>query len=245
MTRRTVVSTGLAGAVAAGGAAQAPAAADGIRSRMESKKPLTWVFTGDSITHGAAHTLGCRSYPEHIAERIRWEMRRVRDMVINTGISGDRLHRMMTEFDWRVGRFQPDVVSINFGMNDCTAGPDGHEVFRKALIDCRDRVAALGAQLVVHTPNFIHFPADPGRKDLPAYVEIVSKFAAAHSVPLVDHYAEWSVPARSEPAHRLLALLNDGAIHPNQYGHILMAATTMRTMGIYDAASATGRLFVP
>jgi acyl-CoA thioesterase I len=239
ISRRTAITTALAAPL------MQAAATDGIQALLDSKKPLTWVFTGDSITHGAAHTLGWRSYPEHLAERIRWEMRRVRDMVINTGISGDRLHRMMAEFDARVGRFQPHIVSINFGMNDCVAGADGRETFRKALADCRDRVQALQAQLIVHAPNFIHYPADPARKDLGAYVEIVREFAAMHKLPLVDHYAEWSEPARSQPPHKLLTLLNDGAIHPNQYGHILMAKATMRAIGIFDAQSATGRLFVP
>ena len=49
------------------------------------------MFTGDSITHGALHTMGWRSYPEHFAERVRWELGRMRDIVINTGISGDRM----------------------------------------------------------------------------------------------------------------------------------------------------------
>ncbi|MBL8216978.1 MAG: SGNH/GDSL hydrolase family protein [Bryobacterales bacterium] len=240
MTRRTAIGTGMAAALL-----QAAGVTDGIKALLDTKKPLTWVFTGDSITHGASHTLGWRSYPEHLAERIRWEMRRVRDMVINTGISGDRLHRMLPEFEARVGRFQPQIVSVNFGMNDCVAGAEGREVFRKSLGECRERVQALGAQMVLHAPNLIHYPADAARKDLAAYVEIVREFAAMHRLVLVDHYAEWSVPARSQPAHRLLMLLNDGAIHPNQYGHILMAHTTMRALGIFDAQSATGRLFVP
>ena len=62
---------------------------EGIKTLLAGKDPVMWVITGDSITHGALHTLGWRSYPEHFAERVRWELRRVRDIVINTGISGD------------------------------------------------------------------------------------------------------------------------------------------------------------
>jgi len=51
---------------------------------------LTWVITGDSITHGAWFTKGARSYPEHLAERVRGELLRFRDIIINTGVSGDR-----------------------------------------------------------------------------------------------------------------------------------------------------------
>ncbi|MBL8294024.1 MAG: SGNH/GDSL hydrolase family protein, partial [Bryobacterales bacterium] len=78
-----------------------------IREKLSGKEPLTWVFTGDSITHGALHTMGWRSYPEHFAERVRWELRRVRDIVINTGISGDRMPRLVGDAEWRVHRFRP------------------------------------------------------------------------------------------------------------------------------------------
>jgi hypothetical protein len=37
----------------------------------DKETALTWVLTGDSITHGAWFTNGARSYPEHLAERVR------------------------------------------------------------------------------------------------------------------------------------------------------------------------------
>ena len=42
---------------------------DRIKALLAGNDALTWVITGDSITHGALHTLGWRSYPEHFAER--------------------------------------------------------------------------------------------------------------------------------------------------------------------------------
>ena len=60
-----------------------------IKAILETKTPVKWVFVGDSITHGAKHTFGARSYPEIFGERIRWELRRVRDVIINTAISGN------------------------------------------------------------------------------------------------------------------------------------------------------------
>src|SRR5262245_43171096 len=95
--------------------AKRPAPASGIAGVKEllgRKEPLTWVFTGDSITHGALHTKGWRSYPEHFAERVRWELKRMRDIVVNTGISGDRAQGLLPDIDWRVLHLKPDVVSV-------------------------------------------------------------------------------------------------------------------------------------
>ena len=118
------------------GLAQAATAAEKdlfqpIRQLFKDTTPVTWVFTGDSITHGALHTMGWRDYPQHFAERVRWEMSRYRDVVINTGISGDRMPGLLKDADWRVYRFQPKVVSLMMGMNDCTAGAAGRDEYRK------------------------------------------------------------------------------------------------------------------
>ena len=40
-----------------------------IKRLLEREQALTWIFTGDSITHGAAHTIGWRDYTELFCER--------------------------------------------------------------------------------------------------------------------------------------------------------------------------------
>ena len=49
--------------------------------------PVTWVFLGDSITQGVRHTRGRRGYVEHFAERVRGELGRRSDAVVNSGVS--------------------------------------------------------------------------------------------------------------------------------------------------------------
>src|SRR5437763_5221077 len=175
--------------LAAGTQAAAPGdgGVEGIKRLLGGQKALTWVFTGDSITHGALHTLGWRSYPEHFAERVRWEMRRMRDVVINTGISGDRTGGLLKDLDWRVLRFKPDVASVMLGMNDCSAGQAGRETFRKNLSAIVEKVQAAGAIPLLHTPNTIFVKNAGSRADLPAYADIVRDLAAKSKLALVDH----------------------------------------------------------
>lgn len=248
MERRKLILGGLAALPAqalAGAQARADVAAafQPVRALLDEKDPITWVFTGDSITHGAEHTLGWRSYPEHFAERVRWELRRKRDMVVNSGISGDRLPRLMGELDWRVMRFRPRLVSLMMGMNDCVEGPDGRAKFRASLEQFSAALEAERALLLLHTPNLIFYPLAAQRKDLPAYVDIIRDFARKRNVALVDHYREWSESRKTEDDQ--LVLLAGGAIHPNQYGHIYMAQVIFRRLGIFDPASPVCRLFVP
>ncbi len=223
-----------------GGAAFEP-----IQAALKKKEPITWVFTGDSITHGALHTMGWRSYPEHFAERVRWELHRSHDIVINTGISGDRITGLLKASDWRVHRFQPHVVSLMMGMNDCALGPGGRETFRQGLKALHAEVKQRNGILLLHTANCI-WAADmekERRKDLPAYVEIVRELAAAEHLPLVDHYRHWQETRKNKDD--LIYLLSDANIHPNQYGHTEMAKLLFRNLGIFDDGSRTCRLFVP
>jgi hypothetical protein len=54
------------------------------RTLLRTEKPVKWLFYGDSITHGAAHTRGWRDYTEIFSERIRTELQRAEDVVIKT-----------------------------------------------------------------------------------------------------------------------------------------------------------------
>jgi lysophospholipase L1-like esterase len=194
------------------------------------------VFTGDSITHGAKHTHGSRSYAEHFAERVRWEERRLQDVVINTGISGDKADGLLRDFEWRVARFKPDVVSIMIGMNDCTRGPGNRDRFREQLRELVRRSRALGAEPVLHTPNITAPSAATERGDLPAYAAIVTEVAREQQTVLVDHWQYWKTSSlNSEP---LSQWLND-PIHPNPRGHREIAILTFKALGLYDTNSPT------
>ena len=103
-----------------------------LKRMMADERPLKWVFTGDSITHGALHTMGDRDYTEHFSERLRTELGRYRDIVIKSAVNGWRICDVIPDISWNILQHQPDVVSINFGMNDCKVGVSGSQLFQDA-----------------------------------------------------------------------------------------------------------------
>jgi lysophospholipase L1-like esterase len=214
-----------------------------ISGLVAGTPPVTWVFTGDSITHGALYTEGWRSFPEHFGERIRWELRRCQDVVINTGVFGERSAGLLANLEARALRFLPDVVLVMIGMNDAVVGPDGRQAFRENLLEIVGRIREAGSIPVVQTPNTVYRPNSLFWVDLPAYVEIIREVAHETQSPLVDHWRHWE-KAKADPA-QLLAWLQDQSIHPNGYGHRELARHLCRTLGIYDPASLMCRLEVP
>ena len=107
---------------------------DFVRGRFQKENPQTWLFCGDSITHGDVHTHGVRDYTQHFAERVCGEMRRRQDCVINTAVSGFTSRMLREEFEVRAARFMPTVAFLMLGMNDCSRASDvGLEEFSENL----------------------------------------------------------------------------------------------------------------
>lgn len=203
----------------------------------DKTKPITWVFVGDSITHGACHTHGWRSYPEHFAERIRCESQRYSDVVINNGVTNDTTKLLLNAWKVRVACFKPDVVSIMEGMNDCAISLQGaasKEDFTKNLREMVSRVRKSGAIPLLQTMNTI--TSDQQRKDLPAYVDVIRSVARREKAILVDNYEYWE--KGKQPPSNPLKWLND-AIHPNELGHRAIAHELFRALDIFDDKSPT------
>ena len=213
-----------------------------IKKLLDDKKPLTWIFYGDSITHGAFHTFGWRDYPELFAERVRSEIGRPMDMVITSAISGDNTQGLLNSFDWRVARFKPDVVFIMIGMNDCAEScPVTLEDFTRNLRELADKTNHLGAIPVLQTTCPILPGQAPDRAlHLPSYMEAVREVASAGNWPLIDHDSYWQ-----QNLDKLFYWMSN-AFHPNENGHRVFTRTIFESLDILDDEnSATCRLFVP
>lgn len=209
-----------------------------IKAMLAGEAPVKWLFYGDSITHGARHTWGWRDYPELFDERIRCELERTMDVVINTAIGGDTSEGLIESFDWRVAQFRPHVAFVMIGMNDCSRNTD--TVFEANLHTLADRFAEIECQPVMQTTCTIQKGGAPEREPyIDAYMQKVRDVAAARSLPLIDHTAHWK-----QNADKLPYWLDD-PFHPDEQGHRAFAHLIFRELGIFDPQSATCRLFVP
>ena len=215
---------------------------EAIKSTLADPNPVKWLFTGDSITHGAFHTLGHRDYAEHFAERVRWELRRVRDGVIKSAVNGWRITDLAADLEWNVLQYRPQIVSLNFGMNDCTGGAAGLTAFKVGYHEVLRRIRLeTGAAIILHTPPGL-LPLAPTRQDhIASYAEAVREIALETGAVLVDHFANWEAASKRE----VMVYWQSDAFHPNEYGHRAMAHLLFERLGIFDAQSAVCRLFVP
>lgn len=214
-----------------------------VKDLMDSGKPLTWLFYGDSITHGVVFTFGQRDYTQLFTERLRAEMGRNMDVVINTAISGHNTQNLLDTFDHRVARFSPDIVLLMIGMNDCTTNPAqavALDQFKANLHTLCDKFEELGAVTILQTTCPILPKSAPDREpQFPAYMDAIREVASERSLPLIDHTAYWQDNIEK------LYLWMGNQFHPNEFGHRAFAELLFTELGMWDPQSATCRLMVP
>ena len=206
-----------------------------------------WVFYGDSITHGAVHTHGWRSFPEIFQERVRTELGRPMECIINSGNSGYTSLALVNEkiYDWQVRHHQPNVVLLLIGCNDIAHDNcGGPEKFRERLTELTRRIRQDGAIPVLQTYNTIQLVENPTSdylkgyvkryNEFPIYNNIIREVSAAEDTILVDHRKLWEEKT-SDP--KVLDHWLGETIHPGAYGHLQMAILIMKELGIYSENS--------
>lgn len=194
-------------------------------------KFVTIVAFGDSITAVNHHTLGSLNWVGLLGMGLLGtDVFPQGFTVINSGNGGDDMTHALARLDRDVLRFNPDIVIITFGMNDCRMSTP--EEFRGRLREAIRRIRAQGeCSILLRTPNPMvqmlggkelnDIPLGDGtvlKTDLAAYARSIREVAAEQKTLCVDHYTLWTRSMLSSCAGDMVQLMSD-PIHPNAVGH--------------------------
>ncbi len=213
-----------------------------INDILNREQPAKWLFLGDSITHGASHTLGYDSVPQLFEKFLRDEQGRLDDVVINTAISGattaDQVNPIYKPYRFDAYK-DADVVFIMYGMNDCVTSATPVATFKANLKTIVNDIKAQDAIPVLRTPN----PAIPRNTALVDYMEAIRQVAAEENVLLVDHFALWNKQLETRPY-----LLNQGGfwikngdgtqLHPGPQGQLVLFQEIIKTLKPFNAETS-------
>lgn len=167
--------------------------------------------------------------------------------VINSGIGGNRTDQAKARLKKDVLDHQPNVVVIQFGINDAsvdvwrtppaTKSRISRDQYEANLRDLIKTLREKNIQVILMTPNSMRWvekikklygkpPYDPEDPDgfnvfLKSYAETVRKIAREEKLPLVDVYTAFENYAKQK-GHSAHDLLLDG-VHPNTAGQKLVA----------------------
>lgn len=206
-------------------------------SEVLAGPPVTWTFLGDSITQGVTHTRGWRNFVELFAERVRGELGRRGDAVINSGVAGSSAADLLSEFHWRAGRFAPDILFVMFGTNDMLDVEEGVRGFQFRLDQIVQQGRDVGATVILQTPPPVLADGPRTPELMTHYAATVRDVAEARGVVLVDHAAAWSRAAKEVGDEVAPRGWLDDSFHPGARGHQVMARTLLEALGLDDTAS--------
>jgi len=205
--------------------------AERIRDLLDDPAPRTWLFTGDSL--GFDVRMAGRSWAEHFGDVIRTRLNRKLDVVLDSTMSDGLLTGLRQDAEWRVLRFQPDVVVITPGLADVSLGPGHREDFRSTLEELVLFLQDEGCMVILSTPPSVFPPAGATIQDvydLPAYAGLIRDVARKCDIVLADHFARWQVTLRQNGT--LGDLLDNSGLRPSRTGHRKLAGHLLRTLGV-------------
>ena len=187
---------------------------------IESGADATIVCFGDSITAGYAVR---RGFPSFLLESLRQRFPDSKIEMINSGISGDTSQDGLGRLDWAVLSYEPDLVTINFGINDCVLGLSREE-FEMNLVEMVRRIrAGPDSEILLLSSQPLESP--PYDQRVLDYYQTVERVAKEMNVGFVDVYGAWM--KRVQAGMPLDSLILPGLDHPNEAGYRIIAEELM------------------
>jgi acyl-CoA thioesterase I len=179
------------------------------------------VAFGDSITAGFAVR---RGFPSFWREMLQQKYPESRLELINSGISGDTTLDGLARLDWAVLSYEPDLVTINFGINDCVMGL-GLDEFEMNFVEMVRRIrAGPDSEILLLSSQPLETP--PYDKLVRDYYQTIERVAKEMDVGFVDVYDAWMERVRAGTP--LGSLILPGLDHPNEAGYRIMAEELMK-----------------
>ena len=190
------------------------------RQELESGADATIVCFGDSITAGYAVR---RGFPSFLLESLRQRFPDSKIEMINSGISGDTSQDGLSRLDWAVLSYEPDLVTINFGINDCVLGLSLEE-YEMNLVEMVRRIrAGPDSEILLLSSQPLESP--PYDQRVLDYYQTVETVAKEMNVGFVDVYGAWM--KRVRVGMPLDSLILPGLDHPNEAGYRIIAEELM------------------
>ena len=191
--------------------------------------PATWLFMGDSITHGSAWTGGYDSLAQLFEKFVKDDLGRAEDLVINAGSSGATTQSTISDLNRRLVKYDPDVVVLMLGTNDAGSRVAA-DTYKANLRIILDKIMEKGATPVLRTPP----PTSNANYDIAAYAgyirEVVSEERYNGKVILVDQYARWTSMNWSDVFTRD----TNQSVHPDEAGHLWFVHQLIRELALWE-----------
>lgn len=194
-----------------------------LRKAWPDNRSINLVFHGHSVPAGYFDTPRVdtfNAYPHLVHMELKKRFPLAVINVVVTARGGENADAGARRFAGDVLSHQPDVVFLDYALNDRSIGL---EVAEKAWRSMIDEALGKGVKILLLTPTSDetqrpdYHGAD--RDQLPRHAEQIRKLASGYEVGLVDSFAAFADYQLNGDLKDLLSWVN----HPNRKGHDLVA----------------------
>ena len=198
---------------------------DEMRKIWPESRTINLVFHGHSVpagywTNHEVHTL--ESYSHLVLKELKAKYPYAVINVIVTAIGGENSVKGETRMD-KVLAHQPDVLFIDYALNDRSAGlPKAKAAWEKMIAAARER--NIKVILLTASPDQRVDILQKGN-DLQVHSEQIRQMAISNEVGLVDSFSLFQDIARREGS--IISYMSH-VNHPNKRGHDVIASEIMK-----------------
>ncbi len=197
-----------------------------LQKQWPNNKTINLVFHGHSVPAGyfktpVVNTLS--SYPYQVLKALKNQYPYAVINIINTSIGGENSEGGAKRFEADVLVHKPDVLFIDYVLNDRRIGLENAKASWEAMIE-RALADHIKIILLTASPDTSANMLQPGN-DLEKHSEQVKDLAKKYEIGLVDSYAAFKqkINAGDSISH-YMSQIN----HPNEKGHSLIAAEILQ-----------------
>lgn len=187
-----------------------------VKEKLKKGEKIIYVAFGDSITEGYGVKEG---WPEKLVKELKYKYPNSEIELVNKGKSGDTLEESMCRFESDVLSYNPDLVTINFGINDAMNGVnlnDFEKLLKELIQTIKNRT---NSEIIVISSEVLEDEvADATARK---YYDKLQKVSREEKVVFVDIHRIWQQKLRE--GIELSTLLIPGLDHPNEEGYKIFA----------------------
>ena len=197
-----------------------------LQKRWPDNRTINIVFHGHSVPAGYARTPfvnTLEAYPHRTLALVKDKYPNAVVNVITTAIGGEQSEQGAARFEAEVLTHRPDVLLIDYALNDRMIGLERSEAAWRRMIEAA-LARSVKVILLTPTPDLSEdIRSDAAR--LAAHAAMIRRLADEYGVGLADAYAAFR--HRAEAGERIADYMSQ-VNHPNPRGHEVVAAEIIR-----------------
>ncbi len=197
-----------------------------LKKEWPKNRTINLVFHGHSVPAGyfktpVVNTL--EAYPYQVLKQLKAEYPHAVVNIINTSIGGEDSKKGATRFETEVLVHRPDVLFIDYALNDRRIGLAEAEKSWREMIG---KALQKSVKVILLTPSpDQRVNLEDSKNELEAHSLQIRRLAEEFGVGLVDSYA---VFLEKHKAGEKISTYMSQVNHPNEKGHQLIANEIMK-----------------